>query len=303
MVQGPHLPQGHHAGRAARGPGPPPCADGPRGRRRAPRGDLGRGLRQGVRAPAPGGRRARDRRGDGVRRQPARARLRPVPVRRHPDRDVGHPDDLLPRRRRPVAQERRRAPDVRRHVVDPGPRRPAHRPLRGDGRQPLGVPGLAARLPGPDGRDRGDPQARRPGAGRRPAPDRHGREGRRVAADQPRHRRGAADGRGARAVRRRPGRPRDRRRARRRRGQPPRGQRRVDPGAGGRGDRHRRRPDPRPGPRARGHRARRRLRADRALQPGVRHPRELAGRRGQHPHPALRRPGRADVPARLGLVA
>ncbi len=47
-----------------------------------------------------------------------------------------------------------------------------------------------------------------------------------------------------------------------------------------------RRAHPRTGPRDRGGQARRRVRPDRLVQPGVRHARELAHRRRQHPHRA-----------------
>ena len=168
------------------------------------------------------------------------------------------------------------APHVRRHVEDPRARHRPHRPARRHGRQPARVPGVAARLPRRDGRDRRHPRPRRPGHRRRPPPHRHRRAGRRVAADRARHRRRAAPGGGAGAVRRGPRRRRHRRRPHRRcrRRPPPRG--RLDARACGRRDRRRRRADPGPRPRAGRHAARRGLRPHRHLQPGVRH----AGRAG-----------------------
>ena len=182
-----------------------------------------------------------------------------------PHRHVGHPDDLLGRHRRPVAEERQLAPHVRRHVEDPRARHPPHRPARRHGRQPPRLAGLAARLPRRDGRDRRHPRAGRQGHRRStpaaPAPPSGPTSGCRsrpaptppccspwptslfaedlvdlgTVADLPR--RASTSCASARG--------------------------RLDARAGGARHRHRRRPDPRAGPRARRHRAGRRLRAHR----------------------------------------
>ena len=57
----------------------------------------------------------------------------------------------------------------------------------------------------------------------------------------------------------------------------------------------------RPRPPTRRHRAGRRLWPNRPVQPGVRQPGQLARRRRQHPHRALRHARRRDVPAPRGL--
>ena len=70
-----HLPEGVRAQAAPRGPRPPDHAAGP-ARRRAGRGDLGRGLRGDRPAPVAAARRARPQRGRRLHRQPER----PQPV-------------------------------------------------------------------------------------------------------------------------------------------------------------------------------------------------------------------------------
>ena len=211
-----------------------------------------------------------------------------------PHRDVGHPDDLLGRHRRPVAEERQLAPHVRRHVEDPGARHPPHRPVRRHGRQPARVAGLAAGLPRRDGRDRRDPGARRQGDRDRPraapAPPSRPTSGcRSRPAPTPR-----CCWRSSRCCSPRAWSTSARSptcidgvdelaRARGRAGRPS-GSRGVTGIAG--------RAHPRARPRAARHRAGRRLRPHRALQPGVRHAGQLAGRRRQHAHRPLRRAGR-----------
>ena len=85
------------------------------------RGHLGRGVR-----PLRGAARTACSREHGIEavhrlhRQPDRPQLLARPLRRRCSSGMSrHPDDLLGRHRRPVAEERRVRPDVRRHVEDP----------------------------------------------------------------------------------------------------------------------------------------------------------------------------------------
>ncbi len=74
------------------------------------------------------------------------------------------------------------------------------------------------------------------------------------------------------------------------------------PGARRRRHRDRREAHQGVGPRAREHRARRGVRPDRYVQSGIRQPGQLARRRRQHPHRALRQRRRVDVPAGHRMV-
>jgi len=302
LVEGLPLPQGDHPRPPAPRPRPAAGPRGAPGRRHLRRGHLGRRLRPVHRAAAAGDRGPRHRRGDRLRGQPAGPRPEPEPLHRRPDRDVGDPDDLLAGHGRPVAEERQLAPDVRRHVDHPRARRPPDRPLRRHGGQPVRLAGLAARLPRRDGRDRRHPGTRRRGGGCGSPSHGHRRSGRRVAAHHPRHGRRPLARRRKRPLRRRPRRPRRHRRSRRGRRTGAAGGRRMDARAGGARHRHQRRADPPPGPPAGRDRAGRRLRAHRAVQPGVRHAGQLAGRRGEHPHPSLRRARWPHVPAGGGVA-
>ena len=193
--------------------------------------------------------------------------------------------------------------DVRRHVVDPHARRPAHRLLDRHGRQPAGVAGQPARLRRHPRRARRHPRPRRQGRRDRPAPHRHRRPRRRVDPDRSRAPTPRSCSRwcnvlfaeglvdlgdvaelvdGVDAVR---GRGR-RLHARARRGDVP----------------HPGRDHPPDRARVRRRAERRALRPHRHVQPGVRHARVVARRRRQHPHRQLRPARRADVrqPDRVG---
>ena len=134
------------------------------------------------------------------------------PLRRHPHRHVGHPDDLLAGHRRPVAEERQQPPHVRRHVE----RSRCPTSARTDllvvmGANPHASQGSLLACPDVMGEIDGDPGARRQGH-RRSTPRRTGTadQRRRVAADHARHRRRVPARGRARAVRRGPRRPRSR---------------------------------------------------------------------------------------------
>ncbi len=201
-----------------------------------------------------------------------------------------------------MAEEPVLAPDVRTLVELPGARHRTHGPAGHHGRQSRRVAGLTAGSAQRDGPDRRDPQARqghrdRPGA----HPDRRAR--RRVASHRARDRRGAVAGGRAHPLRRRP-RPSlsAPRRPPRWAGHPAAGRRGLATGTRRRRHRHRRRPDPPAGPRTRRHRQIGGLRTNRVVQPGIRQPRQLARRRGQHPDRSFRHPRRRHVPQAGRLV-
>ena len=232
-------------------------------------------------------------------RQPAGALVLPWPLHRCAAWHVGHPAQLLPGHRRPVAEESVVAPDVRRLVELPGSRHRAHRPADRHGRQPRGFAGIAARGSQRDGDHRLNSQARQ-GHCHRPCAHCHRGPRRRVAADHSRHRRGAAARSGAHAVRREPGQAWRRRTPHRRRRPDAAGGRRVVARARRRGHRHTAAASA-PWPRVGGHRPPL-CTAELAVQSGVRQPGQLARRCGQHSHRALRHVGRIDVPPRGSVV-
>ena len=106
----------------------------------------------------------------------------------------------------------------------------------------------------------------------------------RARPDPPRHRRPVPDGDGARALRRRTRRTRPSRRIRRRRASGRAGGARLLTRSRCTGDRDRRRHHQAPDARAGSRRDRCGIRPHRHVHPGVRHARELARRRAQHPH-------------------
>ncbi len=167
---------------------------------------VGRGVRPLRGAAAAGRRGARHRRGHRVHRQPVGPQLLAQPLhgcgRRHP----AHARHLVGGHGRPVAEEPRVRAAVRQRVEHPDPRRPAHRPLRRDGREPARVAGIAVLVPRHHGRDRAHPRARRAHDRRRPAPHGHRRAGRRVDPDHPGHGRRLPARDRQRARRRGPGR-------------------------------------------------------------------------------------------------
>ena len=159
------------------------------------RGVVGGSLRALRDAAARRARAARQGRGHLLHRQPDGAQLLTSAATSASSSAIAQPADVVLRRhRRPVAEEPRLHADVRRHVVDPDARHPAHRLLGHHGRQPAGVAGQPARLPRRARRDRPHPRARRQGGGHRSAPHRHRRTRRRVDPDHARHRRRPAAG-------------------------------------------------------------------------------------------------------------
>ena len=130
-----HLPEGVRDQAAPRGPGPPHDSPDPP-RRRARRGELGRGIR-GDRPPARApDRRAREERGGRVPRQSERAQ----PVGAHPRAGVaagaGLAERVLGLDRRSDAEAGVRRADVRRDAVGPDPGRGQLRPPDAAGREP-----------------------------------------------------------------------------------------------------------------------------------------------------------------------
>ncbi len=285
-----HLSQGCRAGRAARRSRSPADAADPR-RTHVARGVVDGGVR-GSGAPPPTGHRAtRPGRGRRLHRQSHRPQFLPRPLRpgvHRPRRPAPH---LLGGHRRSVAEERRRGPHVRRHVVDPGARPRPHRLPADARRQPLRVAGQPARRARRARPPRRHPRSRRPRGADRSAAHRYRGARRRVAAHPPRHRRAAAAGDGPRPLRRGSDRPRRARRHRHRRRRRARAGERIPARGGGGGVCDSRRDHAPAGARA-GRRADcRRLRAHRHLHAGVRHARVMAGRSAEHPQRQSRPPG------------
>ncbi len=182
-----HLPQGVRDQAAPRGPGPPDDTARPP-RRRARRGELGRGVR-GDRPAAladPVG--AREERGRRLPRQPERAQ----PVGDHARPGVAararHPEPLLGLHGRPDAEAGLVRSHVRHDAVRADPGRGPVRPPAAPRREPAGL----ERQP-PDRAEHAraaarHPRARRQGRGDRPAPHAHRGGGGRAPLHPPRAR-------------------------------------------------------------------------------------------------------------------
>ena len=187
-----HLPQGRLARRAARRPRPAAhAADPPR--RRARRGDLGRGVRARSTARLPPllaeQRPQRDRRSTSATRP--RTTSRRCSTAACSSRRSARATSSARSHRRPDAEAVVVGLHVRRRAHDPDPRPRPHRPPADPRRQPAGLQRLAddgarhARAPARD------PGARRQGRGRRPAPHAHRRARRRAPLHPARDRRAA----------------------------------------------------------------------------------------------------------------
>ena len=150
-------PKGAALGQPAPRSRPAPGADGPR-RRSVARGRLGRGVRA-LRGTAATDRRAvRHRRGDCLHRQSGGPQLLTEPLHRRGRRHPSHAGHLVGRHRRSVAQEPGLRAALRKPLEHPDPGSAAHRSLRGDGRKPARVAGIAVLVPRHPGRDQADPR-------------------------------------------------------------------------------------------------------------------------------------------------
>ena len=259
-------------------------------------GLVGRGVRRDRPPPGADPRGARARRRRRLPRQPERPQPRRAALRARVREGARHAQRLLGDHGRPDAEARVRRADVRHRPQHPGPRRRPHRLPADAGRQPARLerqPDDRARHARPPARH---PRARRQGRRDRPAPQPHRRARRRAPLHPPGHRRAPAV--------------RDRStcsstRASRTSATSPSTStgssevqelaREFTPEAASQAcgiDAGR---DPPHGARAGRRRARRGLRADRHLHAGVRHARELAGRRAERRDRQPRPAGRRDV--------
>ncbi len=294
-----HLPEGRDVPTTGQRPGSARDAAG-QTRRRLRRNRLGRGPGAGGRSAARRDRHPRRIGGRPLPRQPVGAHPGRRDVRADARASPRQPQRLLRRHARPDAQTSRgRVPLRPRRDVRRARRRP-HRPPRRHRRQPRRLQRQhdhGRRLPG---------QARRTAASRRSA---HGdRPGTHPDRTPRRHPHRTATGNRRRAPGRRRGIPvrggtRRRRSRRHRRVRPRRrpiaqGDSRSHSGTGGGVLRCSRRRDPPARPGHRGGADRGGLWADGYQHRRVRHPGQLADRRGEHPHRQPGPAGRGDVPDR-----
>ena len=138
VLAGLHLPEGIDPRLAARGSRPPaPAARPPR--RRARRGELGRGLRRGRATTHAAARGTRPRRRGGLLRQPERAQLRQLPGDQAAREGARDEERLLGLDRRSDAQARLLRARLRSPADDPRARHRPHRPAAPPRRQPARV--------------------------------------------------------------------------------------------------------------------------------------------------------------------